>query len=474
MKASLDAIPDTQPLHLWSAASLHRGYAARRLTPTEATEALLSRIEALDPRINAFIRLDAEGARAQAALATQDMAASGPRGPLHGVPVALKDIIDVAGQPTTCHSKIRLDHVAAADATVVARLRGAGAILLGKLSTHEFALGGPAFDLPFPPARNPWNLAHIPGGSSSGSAAAVAAGFLRFATASCTSGSIRGPAAWCGAVGLKPSFGRVSRRGVFPLSWTMDHCGPIARSTEDAAIALQAMAGHDPLDPGSLDRPVPDFRAGLDAGVRGLRVGVPRGFFEEQPALSPEARAGIATALDHLRRDGAVVRDAALPDPAQFLACSRVVMAAESFAIHRRDLAERLGDYGRSAAARFLQGAAIGAADYLDAQRLRGVLAAAVDAALRDHDVLVTAISLDVAPSFDSQLGAVSWPLQASPFNVTGHPALSVPVGLARNGLPLAVQVVGRPFDEAGVLRAGRAIERLCGWDAVPLPQILP
>jgi aspartyl-tRNA(Asn)/glutamyl-tRNA(Gln) amidotransferase subunit A len=275
-------------------------------------------------------------------------------------------------------------------------------------------------------------------------------------------------------VGLKPSFGRVSRRGVFPLSWTMDHCGPIARSVEDAAIALQSMAGHDPLDPGSLDRPVPDYRAGLQGGVRGLRVGVPRAFFEEQPALSAEARAGIAVALHHLQQDGAVVRDATLPDLAQFLACSRVVMAAESFAIHRRDLARRLGDYGQSASARFIQGAGIGAADYLDAQRLRGRLAAAMDAALRDHDVLVTAISLDVAPSFDSQLGAVSWPLQASPFNVTGHPALSVPVGLARNGLPLAVQVVGRPFDEAGVLRAGRAIERLCGWDAVPLPQIIP
>ena len=457
-----------------SIAQLGQGLRAGDFTAEALTRTALDRIAALDGAVHAFIRVEAEAALAAARQADAELRGGRDRGLLHGIPYATKDIYDVAGLPTTCHSRLRLDHVAAADAAVTQRLRDSGAVLLGKLATFEFALGGTSFDLPFPPARNPWNLAHIPGGSSSGSAAAVAAGFLRFATASCTSGSIRGPAAWCGAVGLKPSFGRVSRRGVFPLSWTMDHCGPIARSVEDAAIALQSMAGHDPLDPGSLDRPVPDYRAGLQGGVRGLRVGVPRAFFEEQPALSAEAHAGIAAALDHLQQDGAVVRDATLPDLAQFLACSRVVMAAESFAIHRHDLARRLGDYGQSASARFIQGAGIGAADYLDAQRLRGRLAAAVDAALRDHDVLVTAISLDVAPSFDSQLGAVSWPLQASPFNVTGHPALSVPVGLARNGLPLAVQVVGRPFDEAGVLRAGRAIERLCGWDAVPLPQIIP
>lgn len=455
-----------------SVAQLGQGLRDGAVTAEEVTRAALDHIAALDGAVHAFIRIEAEAAIAAARQADAELRAGQDRGPLHGIPYATKDIYDVAGLPTTCHSRLRLDHVAAADAAVTQRLREGGAVLLGKLATFEFALGGTSFDLPFPPARNPWNLAHIPGGSSSGSAAAVAAGFLRFATASCTSGSIRGPAAWCGAVGLKPSFGRVSRRGVFPLSWTMDHCGPIARSVEDAAIALQAMAGHDPLDPGSLDRPVPDYRAGLEGGVRGLRIGVPRAFFEDAPALSDDTRSGIAATLAGLRGEGAVVRDVTLPDLAQFLACSRVIMAAESFAIHRRDLARRLGDYGAVAAGRFLQGAGVGAADYLDAQRLRAMLAAAVDAALRDNDVLVTAISLDTAPAFASQAGAVSWPLQASPFNVTGHPALSVPIGLGQDGLPLAVQVVGRPFDEAGVLRAGRAIERLTGWDAVPLPPI--
>jgi aspartyl-tRNA(Asn)/glutamyl-tRNA(Gln) amidotransferase subunit A len=455
-----------------SVAQLGEGLRAGRFTSEDITRAALERIAGADGAIHAFVRVEADAALVAARQADAELRAGNDRSPLHGIPYATKDIYDVTGLPTTCHSYLRLDHVAKADAAVTQRLRAGGAVLLGKLATFEFALGGTSFDLPFPPARNPWNLEHIPGGSSSGSAAAVAAGFVRLATGSCTSGSIRGPAAWCGVVGLKPSFGRVSRRGVFPLSWTMDHCGPLARTVEDAAIALQVMAGHDILDPGSIDRPVPDYTAGLGGGVRGLRVGVPRAFFEGAETLTADAHRGISETLAHLRRDGAVVEDVRLPDLAQFIACSRIIMAAESFAIHRRDLACRFGDYGEAAARRFVQGAGIGAADYLDAQRLRSWLAATVVAALRDNDVLITAISLATAPHFASQAGSVSWPLQASPFNVTGHPALSVPVGLGRNGLPLAVQVVGRPFDEVGVLRVGRAVERMTGWEAVPLPDL--
>jgi aspartyl-tRNA(Asn)/glutamyl-tRNA(Gln) amidotransferase subunit A len=455
-----------------SVAQLGRGLRTGAFTAEDVTRAALDRIAALDGAVHAFIRVEEEAAIAAARQVDAELRAGHDRGLLHGIPYATKDIYNVAGLPTTCHSRLRLDHVAPADAAVTARLRKGGAVLLGKLATFEFALGGTSFDLPFPPARNPWNLTHIPGGSSSGSAAAVAAGYLRVATASCTSGSIRGPAAWCGVAGLKPSFGRVSRRGVFPLSWTMDHCGPIARSVEDAAIALQVMAGHDPLDPGSINRPVPDYTVGLERGVRGLHIGVPRDFFEDLPSMTADARAGIAGTLARLRSEGAVVRDVALPDLARFIACSRVIMAAESFAIHRRDLARHLDDYGEVAAGRFIQGAGISAADYLDAQRLRGSLAAAVDAALRENNVLVTAISLATAPSFRSQLGPVSWPLQASPFNVSGHPALSVPIGLGCDGLPLAVQIVGRPFDEASVLRVGRAIERMSGWDLLPLPKV--
>ena len=251
----------------------------------QITRDALDRIAGIDPCLHAFVSVDGNNALRAARVADGELRQGRDRGPMHGIPYAVKDIIDVAGMATTCHSKLRLDHVASADAEVTARLRNAGAILLGKLATYEFALGGPSFDLPFPPTRNPWNLEHIPGGSSSGSAAAIAAGFVRMAIGSCTAGSIRGPAAWCGTVGIKPTYGRVSQRGVFPLAWSLDHCGPLTRSVEDAAISLQVMAGYDALDPSSADVPVPDFRSGLDSGVTGLRLGVPRAFFETTPSF---------------------------------------------------------------------------------------------------------------------------------------------------------------------------------------------
>ena len=242
-------------LHWLSAAEAARAIAARELSPVELTQALLDRIERLDAKLNVFVRLDAEAAMAAARAAEAEIAAGRPRGPLHGVPVGIKDIIDVAGLPTTCHSKILIDNVASADAVCVARLRGAGAIVLGKLSTHEFAIGGPSFDLPWPPARNPWNPDHHPGGSSSGSGAGVAAGLFPIALGSDTGGSVRNPASACGIVGLKPTYGLVSRRGVFPLAFTLDHVGPLTRTVADNALMLEAIAGHDPRDPGSAAAP---------------------------------------------------------------------------------------------------------------------------------------------------------------------------------------------------------------------------
>lgn len=459
-------------LHGLSIVELGRGLRQGDFTAEELTRVTLARIEVGDGAIHAFIRVEAEAAIAAARQADAELRAGRDRGPLHGIPYGTKDMFDVAGLPTTCHSRARLHHRAAADAAVTERLRAAGAVLVGKLATFEFALGGTSFDQPFPPARNPWNPDHIPGGSSSGSAAAVAAGFVRFSTGTCTSGSIRGPAAWCGVVGIKPSFGRVSRRGVFPLSPTMDHCGPLATSVEDVAIALQAMAGHDPNDPGSVDRPVPDLRAGLEGGVKGLRLGVPWHLFEDDPALTPDARDAIDRTLALLSDAGATIHRVTLPDLALLLACSRVIMAAESFAIHRMALAQDCPGYGEASVRRFVQGAGVTAADYLDAQRLRGVLAAAADTVLSRYDALLTAISLGPAPSFASQRSSIAWPLQASPFNVTGHPAVSVPVGLDRDGLPLAVQVVGRRFDEPGILRVARSTERLTSWEEIRPPNI--
>ena len=344
--------------------------------------------------------------------------------------------------------------------------------MLGKLATFEFALGGPSFDLPFPPTRNPWNLEHVPGGSSSGSAAAVAAGFVRTAIGSCTAGSIRGPAAWCGTVGMKPTYGRVSRRGVFPLAWSLDTCGPLSRSVEDAAMSLQIMAGHDPLDPSSADLPVPDFRSALDRGVAGLRLGVPRAFFETSSLLSSDIRCAIENTLTLLRESGARVENVSVPDFALFHACNRVIMNAEAYALHKATLQRSWADLGEITVRRFLAGISITASEYLNALRLRGRLAEEVNEVLARYDGLITAISLATAPRFDAPPQALAWPLQSSPFNLTGHPAMTVPVGLGADGLPLAVQVIGAPFDEPTVFRIGRAVETLTGWDRVRLPSL--
>ncbi|MBN8906197.1 MAG: amidase, partial [Rhodospirillales bacterium] len=281
---------DTQDL---SIAEMGRALRAGSVTAVALAEDALGRVAARDPGLHAFLEVTRDRALADARAADADLAAGRDHGPFHGIPYALKDIYDTAGIRTTCHSRLRLDNVPTEDSVAAARLRAAGGVLLGKVATHEFALGGPSFDLPFPPARNPWNPEHVTGGSSSGSATAIAARMVRMAMGSDTGGSIRGPAAWCGLVGIKPTYGRVSRRGVFPLSWTLDHCGPLSRSVEDSAITLQVLAGHDPQDGASADMPVPDYRAGLEAGVQGLRIGVPRAFFATASAATPDVLAGV-------------------------------------------------------------------------------------------------------------------------------------------------------------------------------------
>jgi aspartyl-tRNA(Asn)/glutamyl-tRNA(Gln) amidotransferase subunit A len=385
--------------------------------------------------------------------------------------LAIKDVYDVAGLPTTCQSWLSLDYVPEEDATAVRRLRDAGAIILGKLATHEFAIGAPSPDLPFPPARNPWDLAHIPGGSSSGSGAAIAAGFTRLTLGTCTGGSIRIPAAWCGAVGLKPTYGRVSKHGVFPLAWTLDHCGPLARSVEDAAIALQALAGHDPLDPNSSCEPVDNYCRSLEQGVAGLTIGVPQDHFQTSPQASPAFLSAFDRTAALLAGAGARAIHVSLPDSQQFLAAGRVILSAEMFTIHAQDLRSRPLDYGELTAARLLLGATVSSEDYLNALRVRRMLAASVDAALDRCDVLLTAVTLDTAPRSEPMPHFRNWPVQSYAFNVTGHPAISVPVGLSPKGLPLAVQVVGRYFDEARILQVARAIERLTGWENQLLPE---
>ena len=324
-----------------SAAEAGRKIAAKELSSLELTEALLAQTEAIDSRLNAYIRLLGDQARAAAKAADTALASGDIKGPLHGVPIALKDIIDLEGVHTTAHSRLLLDNFADDDAFVTAKLKQAGAVSTGKLSTHEFAIGGPACDLPFPPARNPWNPDHHPGGSSSGAGASVAAGMVPAALGSDTGGSVRNPASCCGIVGIKPTYGRVSRRGVVPLSFSLDNVGPLTRTVEDNALVLAAIAGHDPADPASDPRPVEDYIAPLKRGVKGLKIGLIRHFYDEDLIADAEMAAGIENAAKLLTGLGAAVTEIRLPPLAQYAACNRVILLSEAYAIHQKDLQTR-------------------------------------------------------------------------------------------------------------------------------------
>ncbi len=455
-------------LHWLSAVEAARAIARRDLSPVELTQALLARIDRLDPTLHAFVHLDVEAALDAARGAEREIASGHARGPLHGVPVGIKDIIDVAGLPTTCHSKILLGNRAHADAHAVSRLRGAGAIVLGKLSTHEFALGGPSFDLPFPPARNPWNPAHHPGGSSSGSGAGVAAGLFPLALGTDTGGSVRNPASCCGIVGLKPTYGLVSRQGVFPLSYTLDHVGPMTRGVADNALLLNVIAGHDAADPASAPSRARDFGRELNHRVKGLRIGFVRHFHEEDMPAHFEVAAALEEAARLLADAGAAARTVTLPNLNEFAAVNRVILASEAYAVHAPWLRERPGDYGQLSRQRLLAGAFLSASDYVGAQRRRAQMIAAVEDVLREVDVLLCVSSMDPPTRIeDAAETSRTYPRQArAPFNVTGHPALAMMAGLSRDGLPLSVQFVGRYFEEALVYRVAAAYERAAGLEA--------
>ncbi len=442
----------------------------RSLSPVRYVKALLERIAKVDPAINAFLRLTPEIALEQARLAEAEIARGGWRGPLHGVPYALKDIVDYAGLPTTAHSAILRDSVAQGDAEVTRRLREAGAVFMGKLSTHEFAIGGPCFDLPWPPARNPWNRDHFCGGSSSGSGAAVAAGLVPMAIGTDTGGSIRNPATMCGVVGLKPTYGRVSRRGVLPLAWSLDHVGPLTRTVRDAAMSLDAIAGWDPRDPGSADRAAAPAASLLGRGVRGLRVGVLRHFYREDMAADDEVSASIEQAVELLAAEGARICEVRTEPLQRYAAVNRVILTSEAWSVHARWLRERPQDYGALTRERLMPGAFFSAGEYIDALRMRTKMAAAFNALFEEVDVVVTASAHDPACRIDDPAEVErTYGRQArAPFNLTGNPALAMPTGFSKAGLPLGLQVVGRAFDEATVCRVGDALE-----SALALPRRL-
>ena len=452
----------------WTIATVAETIRARRISSVEAVRACLERIERLDGRLRSFITLDAEGALASAGARDAELAAGRLRGPLHGVPLAYKDLCHVRGLPTSCGTLTPEYFVAEHECTAVTRLAAAGAVTLGKLNMSELATG-PFGDNPHHgDVQNPWRAGHVSGGSSSGSGAAVAAGLVLGALGTDTGGSIRLPAACCGIVGLKPTYGRVSRTGVMPLSWSLDHVGPMTRTVTDAALLLSAIAGHDPQDGTSSHRPVPDYAAGLEDPVAGLRVGVPENYYFD--GLDPEMTSGVRTAIRALGDFGVSVETLGLPDPASLLSVANVIARAESATVHARVLRERPHELGEAVRARLGIGLGIAATDYLQALRLRSRLARTFIAEVFARvDALALPVIPEPAPSHEAcRAGGVEamvarmgrFSRLTRPFNALGVPALSVPCGFSADGRPLAFQIVGRPFDEATVLRLGQAYEQ--------------
>lgn len=435
----------------------------RSLSPVELTRAFLDRIDALDDTLQCYITVLHDDAMAAARQAESEILRGDYRGAMHGIPIALKDLYDTAGVRTTASSKVMADRVPTADATVTARLKAAGAVLLGKLAMHEFALGGPDPTNGFPLSRNPWNLDHIPGGSSSGSGAGIAAGLCMGTLGSCTGGSIRGPAAFCGIAGIKATYGRVSRYGVVPLSWSLDHCGPMTWTVEDSAIMLQAIAGYDPRDPTSSQAPVPNYAAALQSDVRGLRIGVPRHFFfADDPKIDKQTLAAVDNALSEYEGMGAHIEEISVPMLAHAGAAQPVIMLAEAFAYHQNNLRNKPELFGEMVRARFRTGGLFSAADYVQAQRARNVLKRQFAEALRRVDVIASPTMSNPAPRFD-EMDAMTTsrvPSFTGPYNLTGMPAISTPCGFTTEGLPIGLQIAGKPFDEPTVFRAAYAYEQ--------------
>ncbi|MBI5709782.1 MAG: amidase [Candidatus Eisenbacteria bacterium] len=448
-----------------SAAELGRRIARGEVSPVEVVGELLGRIERLDPGLGSYLLVTGARALDEARAAGTEIAARGARGPLHGVPVALKDLFDTAGVRTTAGSKILADRVPARDAAVVERLRAAGVVLLGKLAMHEFAYGTTTTSPHRGACRNPWDRARVPGGSSGGSGAALAAGLAHLSLGTDTGGSIRIPASACGVVGLKPTFGRVSRRGVIPLAWSLDHVGPMARTVEDAALLLNAIAGPDPEDPWCADVPAGDFTRDLERGARGLTIGVPERYFFE--GLEPDVAAAVRAAVATLGQEGARRTAAEMPHVTEAHTALHAILAAEAGAYHAPWLRTRAEDYGEDVRRALELGHFIPAVEYVNARRMQQIVREEFVAALREADVLVAPSLPRTPPAIGEPMSREpgrAWNRLMTPANLTGLPAISLPCGFDRAGLPVGLQIIGRPFDEATVLRAARAFERATDW----------
>ena len=447
---------------------------ARKLSPLELTDAYLARIETFQPQLDAFITITAELARKQAKRAEREIGRGDYRGPLHGIPFGLKDIYDTQGILTSGGSRVCIDRIPSEDATCTRKLYEAGAVLLGKLQTHEFAHGGPSFDLPWPPARNPWHLEHFTGGSSSGSGAAVAARLVAGALGSDTGGSIRGPASYCGIVGLMSTAGLVSRSGVIPNSFTLDHCGPITRTVEDCALMLQAIAGYDAADGGSIAVKIPNYRSGLGKGIKGLRIGVLRHVWEEDVRQSDEVVRAMDAAVGVLRKLGAKIEDVRVRPALEYSDVKVALAETEIYTINYPDLATRPGDFGEDFLVRALPACLFQSSDYVAASREQRRMIQEVLPLWQRCDALLSVV-FGPAPRLDGYDSLNFWARpNANPMaNVLGCPSLALCNGFSASGLPLGMQLMGRPFEEAAVLRIGHAYEQATEWHTRS-PQLTP
>ena len=467
----------TPPRTIASAAATLRSGEA---TSVDLTGEALERIGALDARLGAFIAVNEAGAMQQAAQADADFAAGIDRGPLQGIPFGIKDILATRDQPTTANSLI-LDPAwgEGRDAVVTERLRAAGAVIMGKLVLSEFALGRPDEEKPFPIPRNPWRLDRTPGGSSSGTGIAVSTGMVLGGLGTDTGGSVRFPAAYCGHTGLKVTYGRVPKWGCVPLGYSLDSIGPMARSSYDCAAILNVIAGHDPRDPTASIEPAEDYLEGIEAGVAGLRVGVPRAYFFDHDDLDPEVRAATEAVVETLADLGAEVVDVELPHSDVAKEANTVTMLAEAFAYHRLDMGSaRWTEYGRGARTMIGRAALYSAADYIQAQRFRSWYAKQAARVMAGVDVLVTPTTPEPAapysPDIDFTL-RMTMPSYVGPFNLLGYPALALPSGFSSEfGLPLSAQIIGAPFAEALVLRAGYAYQQVTDWHLQVPPEDAP
>ena len=462
----------SQDIHLMTISELARMLRSRELSPVELTRAYLERIDRLDPTLGAYVTVMSDTATAEAATAEAEIARGAYRGPLHGIPVAVKDIIYTQGVLTSAGSRVLADHVPDYDSTIVERLRASGAVLLGKLNLSEFAVGG-TIDHPFGTPRNPWNLERSAGGSSSGSAVAVAGGLCAGSLGSDTGGSIRGPSAFCGTVGLRPTYGRVTRHGVVPMSWSLDTVGPMTRTVEDCAIMLQAIAGHDERDPSASAEPVPDYVESLGDRPDSIRVALPTEAFDYE-GLDSDVRTGVMSAVDSLAELGADIAEIGMPVSAHSGAVFLATADVDAATFHMEWLKTRGDLYDWSTRTRLESAALTPAATYIRAQRARTLIRDELMSALEDHDVIVLPASPTLAPPITQSTGSPGGYYQGkldlgrrrytSPAALAGLPAISVPCGFSDSGLPIGVQIIGRSFAEADLFRVAHRYEQAAGW----------